>query len=797
MRPPVADVGPPVLALLGAVAVACGSPGDADRRDPSSAASGEGASRAAGSAPPAAADTGPPVARYSVYGADAPPVESADFVGAETCGECHGENYREWASSTHGNAGGEPASDTIIAPFGGDTIRFRDATVVPAVDDTGAYVFRVRWEGHGTRTLTVEGVVGKGHMVGGGNQGYFTRAEDGTYRFLPFDWSRTEQTWFCNTIGRRDRGWVPTTDLELADCSDWPPERVLGFVPRYDNCQECHGSQIRVDVQRGQPHFDTHYRSLRINCESCHGPGRRHVELARSDEIPGRSDIGLPALDTLDKFASVGVCVRCHALKTPLQDGYQPGKPFESHYALKLPILGGRPYYPDGRVRTFAYQGTHLSSMCFVSGSMTCTDCHAPHSGEYRDHVGRPVEGRFGNGQCTSCHPSKSGPALERHTHHPPSSEGSQCVRCHMPYLQQQELGARIRYARSDHSIPVPRPAFDDSLGLGSSCAECHDDRSAASLRETAESWWGPVKPQDPLVQGILEADSVEDLGRVGELLLQPDRENPVAQFEALSRLVENHLRPDMDSLPRSVRSRLERLAASSDLEIRAGALAALHYSLGRTPEVGRFLTARLGSGGAGGRRVRDRWAVALGFLGDKHRDAGETGAAISTYRKALEVQPDDADLHFALGRAYAYAGAGQQAIEQYRRTLELDPNRALAWVNMGIVHAARSRPQQAVEAYRSAMEINPQEPLAYFNLGNLHLRAGRPGQAADAYRRTLEVDPGLANAYFNHTRALIRLRRYAAALDTVQLGLEYRPEAETAQQMLMDLRRATGGSGP
>ena len=798
MRNPPADLRALRLALLGTVLLACGSPAEAERQDTVSGEGPRDALRSAAAGPSAAAvDTGPPVGRYSVYGKDAPPVEPSDFVGAETCGECHGENYDAWAASTHGNAGGLPAPDTVIAPFGSDTIRFRDATVLPAVDDTGAYVFRVRWEGHGTRTLTVDGIVGKGHMVGGGNQGFFTRAEDGTFRFLPFDWSRTEETWFCNTNGRRDRGWIPTADLNLADCSDWPPERVLGHVPRYENCQECHGSQIRVEVRRGQPHFDTRYQSLRINCESCHGPGRRHVELARSGEIPGRADIGLPALDTLDKHASVGVCLRCHSLKTPLRDGYQPGRPFERHYSLKLPALGGRPYHPDGRVRTFAYQGTHLSSMCFVSGSMTCTDCHAPHSGEYRDHVGRPVEGRFGNGQCTGCHPSKSGPGLERHTHHAPSSEGSRCVRCHMPYLQQQELGSRIRYARSDHSIPVPRPAFDDSLGLGSACAGCHDDRSAASLQSTAEEWWGPITPQDPLVEGILKAASVEDLGRAAELLLRPERDNPVAQFEGLSQLVRDHLRPDMDSLPSGVRSRLERLAGSPDLEIRAVALAALHYSAGRTPEVGRFLTGRPGSGAPADRKVRERWAVALGFLGDEHRNTGETAAAISTYRKALEVQPGEADLHFALGRAYAHAGAAEQAIEQYRRTLELDPRRALAWVNMGVVHAARSRPQQAAEAYRSAMEINPEEPLAYLNLGNLHLRAGRYGQAADAYRRTLEIDPGLAAAYFSHARALIRLRQYPAALDTVELGLEYRPENEAARTMLRDLRRAVRGSGP
>ena len=66
-------------------------------------------------------------------------------------------------------------------------------------------------------------------MAGGGTQGFVSRFPDGTWRFLPFDWSRQSAHWFCNSGTRAGKGWVPiTADLALADCGDWPPRRVLG-----------------------------------------------------------------------------------------------------------------------------------------------------------------------------------------------------------------------------------------------------------------------------------------------------------------------------------------------------------------------------------------------------------------------------------------------------------------------------------------------------------------------------------------------------------------------------------------
>ena len=193
-------------------------------------------------------------------------------------------------------------------------------------------------------------------------------------------------------------------------------------------------------------------------------------------------------LDGVDE--SLEVCFRCHSLGDVVEEGYLSGTPLADHYALLLPALGDEPHLADGRVATFAYQGSHLSSSCYVDGSMTCVSCHEPHGLGYWDVNRAPLADETDDRQCTSCHASKAADP-EAHTFHPAGSAGARCVSCHMPYMQHPVVGDDVPFARADHSIPVPRPQLDGRLGLVSACRGCHTDRSELRLQATVDEWWG------------------------------------------------------------------------------------------------------------------------------------------------------------------------------------------------------------------------------------------------------------------------------------------------------------------
>ncbi|MDH5760325.1 MAG: tetratricopeptide repeat protein [Gemmatimonadota bacterium] len=714
-----------------------------------------------------------------------------DFSGAEACRECHAGEYAAWAGSTHGRAGGSAGPGVVIAPFDGRAIRFADATVIPRVRG-GVHEFVVRQDDFPESIYRVDGVIGGGHMIGGGTQGFVSLAADGTERFLPWDWSRHESVWFCNTGSRLNQGWVPITrEMRLRDCGDWPPLRPIGTAARFANCQECHGSQIGIRFDAEARIYRTEYTTLQVNCESCHGPARAHVEMARAGGWEPGGGIGLESLAYLDKDASLELCFRCHALKDVLREGYLPGDPLEEYFALKFPVLGDDPYTADARVRTFAYQATHLASACYLEGPMDCVSCHEPHGQGYWDTDRRALASPFDDGQCTSCHASK-GVDPEAHTFHRAGSEGSRCVSCHMPYLQHPEVGPEIAFARSDHTIPVPRPTFDADLGIESACLQCHQDRSPARLQEQAGEWWGDLKPHRPLVEGQLAEYRARNVDEAAALLLAPGEADPLLQFQALARFVTGYLGPDDPALSREVVDRLRALAAGPDLDVRALALAALHWSRGNDPEVRPGLVDALRSAPSDA-ALRGRWKLALGFLGDRYRERGDTVRGAVAYRKTLEIAPGDPRVLHAMGLMYNQAGDFRRAEDAFRESLAADPDPSLTWVNLGVALAGRGEILQAVDAYGEALARNPHDALAHFNLGNAHQIRGNLREALDSYRAAVAADPGLGRGYFEVGRTYILLDEPEKALPFARRAVEFLPDHAASREMLRDLERAFG----
>ncbi len=725
---------------------------------------------------------------------DSSGIGAGDFVGSEACASCHASEYATWKRSTHGQAGGTPGAVVVIARFDGQPIRFKDAEVIPSASG-GSYTFTVRQSGREPRVFRVDGVVGGGHMAGGGTQGFVSRMPDGTMRFLPFDFIRKEGVWFCNTEARAGRGWQPITPaLALADCGDWPPARVLGDELRYTNCQSCHGSQIDVALDSTSARYRTALTSLSINCESCHGAGRKHIALVNDAKAVASGDIGMRPLATLSKEGSLGVCWQCHALKDRLRGGYVSGKRFDAYYATYLPQLGDRAHFADGRVRTFAYQEAHLWSDCYVNGGMTCTSCHDPHSQQYRDVTGTPLVGRFDDRQCTSCHQAKAA-APTLHTKHAATSEGSRCTSCHMPYLQEPEIGNTLRYARSDHGIPVPRPMADSTLGVASACKGCHTDKSEQALNQQVTTWWGKLKPRAAGIDAALKLATVNDRAEAARLVLDAKQPHTAALFAGMSEFAERFLTADMIDIEDDVVKRLDALGNHHDPDVRALALGSLHYAAGTRGNVRRLLATHLSSLGADEPLVRARWAVVLGFFGDAQRTKGDALGAANTYRKAIEIEPNDPRLYLNLGVALAQAQDYTGAVEAYRRSLALNNRQPLVFVNLGISLAAAGDKAGAIEAYLAATRLNSREALAWFNLANVYFQQERLGEAEENYRKAAEIDPTLSLAHFYYARALAKRGDLTSALKQVDAGLEFDPQNEEALKVREQLRRATGSA--
>ncbi|MFQ5772291.1 MAG: tetratricopeptide repeat protein, partial [bacterium] len=617
----------------------------------------------------------------------------------------------------------------------------------------GAYKFIVEPRGFPKQEITVDAMVGGGHMIGGGTQSFFSKFPDGTFRFIPFDFIRQENLWFCQV--KNSNHWIPINEnMSLSDLQHWPPHKILGAESNFSNCQNCHGSQILVSYDSEKKNYITRFKSLAINCESCHGPSKRHIELATSDNMPEMVDIGLQSLSTLNKDQSIKICSQCHATKDMIESNYLPGKELEHYYSLKLPILAQNPYLEDGRVRAFAYQQNHLYSDCYLNGSMTCVDCHDPHSLHYRDILGKPLHGKFDNGQCLDCHASKR-IAPELHAHHKPDSPGNLCTSCHMPFLQHPTLGTKLKFTRSDHTIPIPRPLFDSQIGIENACQKCHKDKSIGWLQAKTEEWYGKLKPHKDIITALLQAQQISDRKSASELLLNDAKPHPMAQFAGLSYFIKNFLQPDMPYLEPEIVEKLKKLSESEDLDLKALALMSLHLAQDQNPKVHHYLLTRLQNLGAEEITIRKRWAIAIDYLGTVYGRKGDFDRAILCHKKAIEIIPDD----------------------------------AIPYMNLGIAYSSKGNIEDALNAYRKASEINPYNSNALINLGNLFFQVGDYSMAVISFNRAIAIKPVNAMAHFYLARLYHVRGQKQEAIKEFQAGLKYAPNDLNARTILQKLQ--------
>jgi len=174
--------------------------------------------------------------------------------------------------------------------------------------------------------------------------------------------------------------------------------------------------------------------------------------------------------------------------------------------------------------------------------------------------------------------------------------------------------------------------------------------------------------------------------------------------------------------------------------------------------------------------------AFSKGVLNLRAESYESLDRAVMLFERAVELDPGYARAHLELGVAYAtkadYLARGElraHAVTSLRRALELQPDSLRAWRELGSVLMAMGQDGDGFDALRRALAIDPADAGALGAMGRaLFIGRAQFDEAASWYERALAANPkaGWYALQLAHCAALLRdfVRGEAAANRAIEL---------------------------
>jgi len=112
----------------------------------------------------------------------------------------------------------------------------------------------------------------------------------------------------------------------------------------------------------------------------------------------------------------------------------------------------------------------------------------------------------------------------------------------------------------------------------------------------------------------------------------------------------------------------------------------------------------------------------------------------IASYDKAIELNPNHADVYYNRGDAYDEMGEYGKAIADYSRAIELDPGYASAYFDRAHAYGEIGDYDKAITDYSNAIELDPSDAQAYYNRGLDYHNKGEVLEAVNDLEKCIEL---------------------------------------------------------
>ncbi len=695
-----------------------------------------------------------------------------EYVGASTCAECHEEAHAKWEESHHYHAMELPGPGTVRADF--NNTEFVNFGVTTKFFMEGEkYMVETNNQKGEMEVFEIAYTFGWEPL-----QQFLVKFPDGRMQVLPTCWDVEEREWYH---------LYPDEEIAHDDPLFWTRS-----MQNWDHmCADCHSTNLRKEFDHASQIFSTAYSEMNVACESCHGPGRDHVEFARAGNgWTGLENFGLADVNS-SNVAQIESCAKCHARRGFVHPGHHGGSKFLDHFIPEVtqpwsPDMSVPTYHVDGQIDDEVYvYGSYIQSKMFHQG-VKCVDCHDPHTVKLHTYT---------NQLCTRCHvPNEKNPTgfdSPAHHFHQTGTKGAQCVECHMPEKTYMGIDAR-----RDHSIRIPRPDLSVKHGSPNACNRCHTDKNAQWAADAIAQRKGTERPREVRHPGAFHAFRTGK-PEAEKLLMAACRDPDSPAFTragamlALRRFISDssfdEARRNLDSNDSVVRvaavAKLEDLPPQESHVTLVGMLNDPIVSvrteaariLSRSPstlfnEEDRNLFRKVF------RELKMRYEhnldrpeshLSLGILAENQ---GDPVLAEEHYRSAIKREETYVPARMNLATLLSRRGRNREAEKFLREAIRYQPTWGQVHYSLGLLLAEdRSRLPEATRALVKASTYSPDNPRIFNNLAIAYWQQEKVDSSVSSFVRAIELDSSNPEYLQNIIQLLMQRKRWSEALPYAQ----------------------------
>ncbi len=151
---------------------------------------------------------------------------------------------------------------------------------------------------------------------------------------------------------------------------------------------------------------------------------------------------------------------------------------------------------------------------------------------------------------------------------------------------------------------------------------------------------------------------------------------------------------------------------------------------------------------------------------------SGSLDLAVNTYKKVIELEPNNSKAYVNLGNLMGRTGESEEAISYFTKAISINPNDAIAYFNRATEKLMLNDKKGAVEDLSFSVSIDSNNISTHFLIAETYREIKDFNKAIKHIDRIISLDPQNARAYFLKGSTELELKNFdKACLDLRKAG--------------------------